>query len=143
MDAILKTIRNGAISRCLFGVRFLSKTLMMAGISGKDLMSDPLMRSMLYSMQLNSYLSLKKKARILVPDSATLIGVVDPTGTLEEGEVFVQIRRDSFKCRNAMDQMIYERTQVKQLMDDQTQVLTGNLMVTRNPCTHPGDIRVL
>jgi hypothetical protein len=28
-------------------------------------------------------------------------------------------------------------------MDGQQQVLTGELMITRNPCTHPGDIRVL
>jgi hypothetical protein len=51
--------------------------------------------SILYSMQLTSYLSLKKKARIIVPNSCVLIGVVDDQGILEENEVFIQIRRDN------------------------------------------------
>jgi len=38
--------------------------------------------------------TIKKRARVLVPDSGTLIGVVDQDGILEEGEVFVQIRKD-------------------------------------------------
>jgi hypothetical protein len=54
-------------------------------------------------MQLTSYQGIKKKARIIIPDSATLIGTVDTDDILQEGEVFVQIRRDSFKCRDAMD----------------------------------------
>lgn len=29
------------------------------------------------------------------------------------------------------------------LTDDECKVLQGNLMITRNPCTHPGDIRVI
>lgn len=63
-------------------------------------------------MQLTSYQGIKKKARIIIPDSATLIGVVDTDGILEDGEVFVQIRKDSFKCRNAMDDKLFQRAQV-------------------------------
>jgi hypothetical protein len=37
-----------------------------------------------------------KKARIVLPDSALLIGVVDENGILEEDEIFVQIKRDNF-----------------------------------------------
>jgi hypothetical protein len=39
---------------------------------------------------------LKHKAKILIPNCAVLIGVIDQTGFLKEGEVFVQIRPDSF-----------------------------------------------
>ena len=35
----------------------------------------------------------------MIPESCTLIGVVDETGTLEANEVFVQIKRDSFSCK--------------------------------------------
>jgi RNA-dependent RNA polymerase len=52
-------------------------------------MKDPVMSSILYSMQLNQFMNLKKKARILLPDSCVLIGVIDPTGTLAENEIFV------------------------------------------------------
>jgi hypothetical protein len=41
-------------------------------------------------------MNLKKKARILLPDSCVLIGIIDPTGLLEENEIFVQIKKDSF-----------------------------------------------
>jgi hypothetical protein len=61
-----------------------------------DVLGDPLFSSVLYGLQLNNYLNLKKKARILVPDSATLIGVADDLGILAEDEVFVQLRRDNF-----------------------------------------------
>jgi RNA-dependent RNA polymerase len=32
---------------------------------------------------------------------------------------------------------------MKQLLDDQTQTIEGQVLVTRNPCTHPGDLRLL
>ena len=44
-------------------------------------------------------MSIKKKARVFVPEAVNLIGVVDETGLLEENEVFIQIRKDSFSCR--------------------------------------------
>jgi hypothetical protein len=58
-------------------------------MKGVDYMNDPIMSSIMYTMQLNQYLNLRKKARILLPDSCVLIGVIDPTGTLEENEIFV------------------------------------------------------
>jgi RNA-dependent RNA polymerase len=108
-----------------------------------DIMSEPLISLILYGIQLCSYQAIKKKARILVPKSATLIGTVDSEGILEENEIFVQIRRDSFKCNDASDERAYKRAQVAQLMDGNREVLSGDVMVTRNPCLHPGDIRVL
>ena len=32
---------------------------------------------------------------------------------------------------------------MSQMLDDRTQVMLGDVLVTRNPCTHPGDLRVL
>ena len=50
---------------------------------------EPILSSVIYGIQLSMYLSIKKKARILIPDSATMIGVVDSEGILEENEVFI------------------------------------------------------
>lgn len=97
---------------------------------------------MLYGMQLVSYQGIKKKARIMVNDSATLIGCVDTDGWLEEGQVFVQIRRDSYKCKKKLGDSGFKKAQVEHVLIDE-QVLLGNLMVTRNPATHPGDVRVM
>ena len=44
---------------------------------GYDIQKDPIMSSILYTMQLSQTLSIKKKARILVRDSCVLMGVVD------------------------------------------------------------------
>lgn len=43
---------------------------------------------------------LKQKAKILVAESAVLIGVIDEEGVLEENEVFVQVKRDNYKVEN-------------------------------------------
>jgi RNA-dependent RNA polymerase len=65
--------------------------------------------------------------RIPVPDTAFLMGVVDETGTLEYGHVFIRI------CRNIEAPEAERRYEV----------LTGDIIVTKNPCYHAGDIRIL
>ena len=63
-------------------------------------MRDPMLSSIITALQLVRFQSIKKKARILIPESTFLIGVVDETGLLEENEVFIQIRKDSFSRKN-------------------------------------------
>jgi hypothetical protein len=74
--------------------------LKQAFIKGFDVLDDPIFSSILYTMQLNKYMNLKKKARIMLPDSCVLIGIIDPTGTLEQDEIFVQIRKDNFSMES-------------------------------------------
>jgi hypothetical protein len=50
---------------------------------------EPFIYSILQSRQLAIQMDLVKKARIVVPDSALLIGVIDENGILEEDEIFV------------------------------------------------------
>ncbi len=61
-----------------------------------NMQQQPLFDQVLTYMVLDQSLALKHKAKILVPSCAVLIGVIDQTGYLKEGEVFVQIRPDSF-----------------------------------------------
>ena len=56
--------------------------------------------------QLTIQAELKKKARILIPDAAVLMGVIDEDGYLEEDEVFVQLKRDNFKPINQKDPIL-------------------------------------
>lgn len=60
--------------------------------------------SLLETMVLAQAVNLKKKARIKIRESATLIGCIDETGTLEENEVYVKINRGSYE---------YDETQFK------------------------------
>ncbi|EIN05637.1 RdRP-domain-containing protein [Punctularia strigosozonata HHB-11173 SS5] len=64
---------------------------------------------------------LKHHARIPVPDSWTLVGIADIHGVLEEGEVFACVQPPQG------GQRVY---------------LEGNVMVTRSPVAHPGDVQM-
>ncbi|KAJ9049184.1 hypothetical protein DSO57_1027303 [Entomophthora muscae] len=66
---------------------------------------------------------LKSRARILVQKGAMLMGILDETGTLQENEIFVQ-------CTNPDSIQKY-------------QIINEECIVTRNPCFHPGDIRIV
>lgn len=83
----------------LHGSRLLSNCIQKAAGRKVDLLSEPMFSGVLYGLQLSNFLNLKKKARILVPDSATLIGVVDEDGILNEDEVFIQFKRDNFQMK--------------------------------------------
>ena len=61
------------------------------------------------------------KCRIMIPRSRLLFGVCDPTGALREGECAVKVTLDE---------------------DGQPRPLDGmEILVTRNPCLHPGDLQ--
>jgi hypothetical protein len=60
----------------------------------------------------------------MLPKGAYLLGVMDELGVLEEGEVFVQINDTS-------------------LGGKRHQIVEGEVVVFRNPCFHPGDVRVV
>ncbi|KAL2760162.1 hypothetical protein ACRALDRAFT_2056344 [Sodiomyces alcalophilus JCM 7366] len=63
----------------------------------------------------------EQKCRILVPQSRLLFGVCDAWGVLKEGECAVRVTRDG---------------------DGQPYALSGmEILVTRNPCLHPGDLQ--
>ena len=64
----------------------------------------------------------EQKCRILVPQSRLLFGVCDPRGCLEEGECFVNPTSDEEGIARA---------------------ISGYVLVSRNPCLHPGDLQKL
>ncbi|KAI9251659.1 RNA dependent RNA polymerase-domain-containing protein [Helicostylum pulchrum] len=85
---------------------------------------DPYITNLLSLFRINVLKDLKKKAKIIVPNGAYLLGVMDETNTLEEGEVFVQIYNNT--NNNA-----------------HKEIITGEVVVFRNPCFHPGDVRIV
>ena len=98
---------------------------------GFDL-KEPFLRGKEFSVSINfpgimeavrfSYLSdLEKRSRIHVPKGACLLGVLDPTKILKYGQVFFRIDHKS----------------------QPVSFVTGTVVVTKNPCTHPRDILIL
>ncbi len=103
VKVLAQKLQSGKLSQQLQQARMFNNVFKWFTHSKLDVQTEPLISQLLYGIQLCSYQAIKKKARILVPNSATLIGTVDSDGILEENEIFVQIRRDSFKCSDAKD----------------------------------------
>ncbi|KAI7857155.1 RNA dependent RNA polymerase-domain-containing protein [Circinella umbellata] len=85
---------------------------------------DPHIVNLINMFRVNMLKDLKKKAKILIHKGAFLLGILDETRTLQEGEVFCQISAASNKGRGK-------------------KIIQGDVIVYRNPCFHPGDIRVV
>ena len=91
--------------------------------AGFDVADEPFLREQLHCIRRKHLRVLERKTRIFVPHAAFLLGIMDETGTLEYGEVFIQI------CSPETN---YE-----------TFVPVGcDIVVGKNPVLHPGDIRV-
>ena len=85
------------------------------------LSKEPFFRRLLHTTILNNLHQLVARAHIRVPKASYMFGIVDDYGVLEEGQVFIQITNE----------------------DGSKTVLEGPIAITKNPCHHPGDLRVL
>ncbi|XP_058724418.1 RNA-dependent RNA polymerase 1 [Vicia villosa] len=84
---------------------------------------EPFLSMMLQTFRASKLLELRQKTRIFIPKGRAMMGVLDETKTLEYGEVFVQYSYDRFS--------------------NHSHVVKGKVVVAKNPCLHPGDVRVL
>lgn len=97
---------------------------------------EPYLYAMLRS-HLESQLSdLRSRCRIFVPKGRVLVGCLDEIGTLEYGQVYAQVTMTKSELQS-VNHPYFER------VDETTSVVKGKVVVTKNPCLHPGDVRVL
>ncbi|CAM6085233.1 unnamed protein product [Calypogeia fissa] len=103
--------------------------------SGYHPKREPYLLSLLQAFRAFQLLQLRTKSRILVSKGRTMMGCLDETGILEYGEVFLRV--SSFPGTRSFidDDLVYE--------EDGKCVVTGPVVVAKNPCLHPGDVRVL
>lgn len=82
----------------------------------------------------------------MLPEACVLIGIIDPTDTLEENEVFVQIRKDSFSM-GLHGNGTHRQNRMKEVEIvnniEMHEIIVGDVLISRNPCSHPGDVRLL
>lgn len=126
---------------------------------------DPFICNLVLARQNMALDDLINKAKILVPNSAVIMGVIDEDGILEEDEVFVQIKRDNYPKDGGQNNIfgsvstagvhdidadqdrnfdkLKKISSLVQQIDARIQNISGDVIVTRNPCTHPGDVRRL
>ncbi|KAF8040293.1 hypothetical protein BT93_B2508 [Corymbia citriodora subsp. variegata] len=100
---------------------------------------EPFLSMMLRTFCASKLLDLRTRARIFVPNGRSMMGCLDETRTLEYGQVFVQFSRVG-------NLQIGNETMLKLCTNESlpdTFIFQGKLVVAKNPCLHPGDVRVL
>nr|DAD32250.1 TPA_asm: hypothetical protein HUJ06_011101 [Nelumbo nucifera] len=101
--------------------------------------ADPYLSRMLRTFRLSKFLDLRTRSRIFVPHGRAMMGCLDETGTLDYGEVFIQVSSVGYRQFN--DSSIFTFGGIE--LSQQTCIVTGTVVVAKNPCLHPGDVRVL
>lgn len=82
-------------------------------------MFDPILKKM--------FEELVKKTRVQVCKGRLLMGILDEYGVLEENEIFIH-------CSPCIDCVC---------QNEKVQIITGKVAIAKNPCLHPGDIRIV
>ena len=96
-----------------------------AGFLGRG---DPYILNMLNVFRVSKLKDLKEKARIHIPKGAFLLGMLDETDSLEEGEIYVRIS---------------DTTTGESSSSRRKPPIVGRCVIYRNPCFHPGDVRTV
>ncbi|KAF7808597.1 RNA-dependent RNA polymerase 1 [Senna tora] len=95
--------------------------------------AEPFLSMMLQTFRASKLLELRLKTRIFVPKGRAMMGCLDETRTLEYGQVFIQFSNNRFI--QEYDTPFYG--------SERSYIVTGKVVVAKNPCLHPGDVRVL
>ncbi|PON45920.1 RNA-dependent RNA polymerase-type, partial [Parasponia andersonii] len=97
---------------------------------------EPFLSMMLQTLRASKLLEIRTKTRIYIPNGRAMMGCLDETGTLEYGQVFVHC-----STRQLYDDssLVFNNT----ISSQGTFIVKGKVVVAKNPCLHPGDVRVL
>ncbi|KAL3582307.1 hypothetical protein D5086_016639 [Populus alba] len=99
--------------------------------------AEPFLSMMLQTFRASKLLELRTKTRIFIPNGRSMMGCLDETITLEYGQVFVQFSGSRFQNLYDSSDMFSERGR------GQCYLIEGSVVVAKNPCLHPGDVRIL
>jgi RNA-dependent RNA polymerase len=98
---------------------------------------EPHLRGMLTCVRAAQLWGLREKARIFVPSGRWLMGCLDELGVLEQGQCFIQVSNSYLE--NCFVKHGSKFSETKKNL----QVVKGTVVIAKNPCLHPGDIRIL
>ncbi|CAL0318586.1 unnamed protein product [Lupinus luteus] len=96
--------------------------------------AEPFLSMMLQTFRASKLLELRLKTRIFIQNGRAMMGCLDETRTLEYGQVFVHF--SDHRLGSLSDDSL-------QYGSGRSYVVTGKVVVAKNPCLHPGDVRVL
>ncbi|KAL3497389.1 hypothetical protein ACH5RR_040121 [Cinchona calisaya] len=105
--------------------------------AGFNPQTEPHLRGMLTSVRAAQLRDLRERARIFVPSGRWLMGCLDELAVLEQGQCFIQVSSRSLENCFSQHGSKFLETQKN------VQVIKGLVAIAKNPCLHPGDVRIL
>ncbi|CAF1342905.1 unnamed protein product [Adineta steineri] len=101
-----------------------------------NIVEEPFFIKLIITCAFNIIRELLDRTRIYISDedARNMFGIVDEYGVLENEQVFIQY--------SPMRQNKLYFSKEEEENDIQPRVITGKVIVTKNPCHHPGDLRV-
>ncbi|KAM3387510.1 hypothetical protein ACQJBY_010387 [Aegilops geniculata] len=115
-----------------------TKTASKILLQGYEPSLEPYLLMILKAHQDNRLTDIRTRCKIHVPKGRVLIGCLDETGELEYGQVYIRITKNSKEQKDNCQPFFAEDNG-----KEKTAVVVGKVAVSKNPCLHPGDIRVL
>ncbi|KAF8692040.1 hypothetical protein HU200_039989 [Digitaria exilis] len=108
------------VTNCCSGHGAIPGTMLSAGFSPA---TEPHLKSMLLAIRSSQLQGLLEKTKIFVPKGRWLMGCLDELGILEQGQCFIRASVPS--------------------LNKSAEVIVGTIVMAKNPCLHPGDVRIL
>ncbi|XP_039855171.1 probable RNA-dependent RNA polymerase SHL2 [Panicum virgatum] len=99
--------------------------------------NEPHLRAMLLAIRSSLMQGLLEKERISVPKGRWLVGCLDEFGILEHGQCFIRASAPSVNNRFLRHGAIFSSASKR------AETIVGTVVIAKNPCLHPGDVRIL
>jgi hypothetical protein len=112
----------------------LSSLIWHLGEAGLDYRKDEFLSSVIDMAVVTELRDIKYRGRILVKDGMTLYGIMDETGYLQEGQVFVITEQHPVSSHQGFDGPVIGGKQV---------LVQKDIVITRSPAMHPGDVQLV
>jgi RNA-dependent RNA polymerase len=122
--------------------------------AGVDPLGDPFLRGMLRAVLRSKLHDLRTRTRIFVEQGVNVIGIMDELGLLQYGEVYLHCSgglcldvEEALSCPASGDPYDPQHASASASASaagvGERPPERADLLVTRCPCLHPGDVRVL
>lgn len=107
-----------------------------------DFNNEPFIHGVIKTLKTRGFQQLRKRSNIMVKKSARLMGVIDEYGVLAEDEVYAALGYDDtvkkqYRYIEQTSANFYENRKIE------LEYISGFVVIGKNPCLHPGDIRVM
>lgn len=113
--------------------------------AGYEPQREPYVKMLLEAFRASQLFDLRTKSRILEPKGRVLMGCLDETKALSYGECFLQVTAAPGRRGGLKDGLenFDAHPAGPEATGNLAHVVEGWVVVAKNPCLHPGDVRKL